>query len=42
LIKKIQHNRDGSFTLLSNGPDAPIENAEIEWAAKVNDMKPRR
>lgn len=41
LIKKIQHNRDGSFTLVSNSGDPPIENAQIEWAAKVTDMRPK-
>lgn len=42
LIKKITKGQNGTFTLLSNGTDEDIENAEIEWAAKVTDMKPRR
>lgn|GEM_PF-531289 len=42
LIKKIRRERDGSYTLLSNSNEPPIKNAEIEWAALVTDMKPRR
>lgn len=42
LIKQIRRERDGSFTLVSNSSDEPIRNAEIEWAAKVRDMRPRR
>ena len=41
LLKKIKRESDGSFTLLSNSNEKPIHNAEIEWAAKVTDMKPR-
>lgn len=41
LIKEIKRNRDGSYTLLSNSSEDPIENAQIEWAAKVTAMRPR-
>jgi transcriptional regulator with XRE-family HTH domain len=41
LIKKIIRNRDGGFDLLSNSNEEPIKDAEIEWAAKVTDMRPR-
>lgn len=41
LIKKIAPNGRGGFTLESNSGEDPIENAEIEWAAKVIDMRPR-
>lgn len=41
LIKKIISNGRGGFTLESNSGEEPIENAEIEWAAKVIDMRPR-
>lgn len=40
LIKKIRPRRDGRFDLLSN-TDGTIENAAIEWAAKVKLMVPR-
>jgi len=42
LIKLIKRERDGSFTLLSNGADDPIPNVKIEWAALVTDMRRRR
>lgn len=42
LIKQIRPNRDGTFTLLSNSAEPPIENAIVEWAAKVIDIRPRR
>lgn len=41
LLKTIKRERDGSFTLLSNSNEPPIENVEIEWAAKVINMRPR-
>lgn len=41
VIKKIVSNGRGGFTLESNSGEEPIENAEIEWAAKVIDMRPR-
>jgi hypothetical protein len=42
LVKIIKHERDGSFTLLSNaGVEPPIKNAGIEWASRVTDMRPR-
>lgn len=41
LIKQIRRERNGSYTLVSNSDEPPIENAEIEWAAKVTDMRPR-
>lgn len=42
LIKKIRRNANGTITLLSNAQEDPIEDAKIEWAAKVTDMRPRR
>jgi hypothetical protein len=42
LIKKIQRNGRGGYRLISNASEPPIENALIEWAAKVKDMRPRR
>lgn len=43
LIKEIRRERDGSYTLRSNSiSEPPIFNAQIEWAARVTDMKPRR
>lgn len=42
LIKQIRRERDGSFTLLSNSNEPPIRNVEIEWAAKVTGLRPRR
>jgi transcriptional regulator with XRE-family HTH domain len=42
LVKIIKHERNGSFTLLSNANvEPPIEDAGIEWASKVTDMRPR-
>ena len=41
LIKKIVRNGKGGFNLLSNSSEEPILDVEIEWAAKVTDMKPR-
>lgn len=41
LIKKIKRERDGSFTLLSNSNEEPIRDVQIEWAARVTDLKPR-
>ena len=42
LVKIIRSNGDGSFALESNANvEPPIPNAEIEWAAKVTDMRPR-
>lgn len=41
LVKKIQKSRGkGLYHLLSN-TEAPILDVEIEWAAKVTDMRPR-
>jgi len=42
LIKQIRRERDGSFTLLSNSNEPPIQNVKIEWAAKVTGLRPRR
>lgn len=42
LIKKIVSNGRGGFNLISNGNEPPIENVEIEWAAKVIDIRPRQ
>lgn len=42
LVKKIVQNRRGGFNLLSNTDDPPIENAQIEWAALVTDLRRRR
>ncbi len=41
LIKQIKPNKNGTFTLLSNGNEPPIENVQIEWAAKVIGMRAR-
>jgi len=42
LIKVIRRTRNGSYRLVSNNPSEPdIEDAQIEWAAKVTSMKPR-
>lgn len=41
LIKKIIRDGHGGYRLLSNSSEPPIENAQIEWAAKVTDMRPR-
>ncbi|MGM4891232.1 phage repressor protein [Tardiphaga sp. 839_C3_N1_4] len=41
LLKTIRREGDGSFTLLSNSDEPPIENVVIEWAAKVIGMRPR-
>lgn len=42
LVKVIRRERNDTFTLLSNANlEPPIEDAEIEWAAKVTDMRPR-
>jgi hypothetical protein len=40
LVKKIE-KRGGKFVLVSNNGDPDIENANIEWAAKVTSMRPR-
>lgn len=40
LIKKIGKERDGLYTLLSER-EPPIEDAAIEWAARVTQMAPR-
>lgn len=41
LLKTIKPAHNGLFTLLSNSDDLPIDNVEIEWAAKVIGMRPR-
>lgn len=42
LIKEIQRNGRGGYRLLSNaGAEDDIEDAQIEWAAKVTSMRPR-
>lgn len=42
LIKRIVRDGRGGYNLVSNSPtEPPIENAPIEWAAIVTDMKPR-
>lgn len=42
LIKKIVSNGRGGFSLISNNNEPTIENAQVEWAAKVIDIRPRR
>lgn len=42
LIKQIRRERNGSFTLHSNSNEEPIQDAQIEWAARVKDMRPRK
>lgn len=41
LIKKIVRDGRGGYNLLSNSTEEPILDVEIEWAARVTDMKPR-
>lgn len=42
LIKRLERNGRGGYDLISNSNSEPrIENAPIEWAACVTDMKPR-
>lgn len=41
LIKIVKRERTGSITLLSNGHDDPIPDAQIEWAALVTDLRRR-
>lgn len=42
LIKVIRPNGNGNYRLVSNNPNEPdIEDAEVEWAAKVTSMRPR-
>lgn len=40
LVKRLER-RGGRLILVSNNGEPDIENAEIEWAAKVTSMKPR-
>lgn len=42
LVKILQRSRTpGLFHLVSNASDAPILDADVEWAAKVTSMAPR-
>lgn len=41
LLKIIQRDGHGGYQLRSNRDDPPIENVEIEWAARVINMRPR-
>lgn len=42
LIKVIKRDGNGGYRLISNNPNEPvIEDAGIEWAAKVTGMRPR-
>lgn len=42
LVKKVRRAGEGRFTLISDSMrEAPIENVEIEWAARVKTMVPR-
>jgi hypothetical protein len=41
VLKEIQRNGRGGYRLLSNSGEGVIENAQIEWAAKVNNMRQR-
>lgn len=42
LIKVIKRDGNGGYRLVSNNPNEPdIDDAEIEWAAKVTSMRPR-
>jgi transcriptional regulator with XRE-family HTH domain len=41
LIKKIVSDKKGGFNLKSNSDEPDILNVDIEWAARVTDMKPR-
>lgn len=41
LIKQIKSDGAGGFNLVSNSNEETIYDAEIEWAAKVTNMRPR-
>lgn len=41
LLKKIVRGNGGAFRLISNSDEPPIENAQIEWAAKMIAIAPR-
>lgn len=41
LIKQIKPAKNGTYNLLSNGSEPPIEGVRIEWAAKVIGMRAR-
>lgn len=41
LIKRIQRQKNGLYTLLSNSDEPPIRDAKIEWAAPVTSLEPR-
>jgi len=41
LVKEIRRNARGGYRLLSNTSEPPIDNANVEWAAKVTEMRPR-
>lgn len=41
LLKSLKQERDGSFSLISNSSEPPIQNADIVWAAKVRSIRPR-
>lgn len=41
LVKILRSANDGTFHLFSNTMEEPILNAELEWAARVTDVRPR-
>jgi hypothetical protein len=41
LIKQIKSDGNGGYNLISNSGEDVIYDAEIEWAAKVTNMRPR-
>lgn len=41
LIKRVQRQKNGLYTLLSNSDEPPIQDARIEWAALVTSLEPR-
>lgn len=41
LVKILRSAGDGTFHLLSNTAEEPLLNQDVEWAAKVTDIRPR-
>jgi hypothetical protein len=42
LVKRIHREPDGTYSLISNAEkEPPIQRAQIEWAARVTDMRPK-
>ncbi len=41
LVKLLRSAGDGTYHLISNSVEEPILNAEVTWAARVTDVRPR-